>query len=67
LFNREPGPGSYSVTTPQTDSVISGTATSVATHFNIQGAGNGFVSKADRFATAGLETDHDPKINVAPG
>jgi hypothetical protein len=25
------------------------------------------VSKADRFAIAGLEVDHDPKINVAPG
>lgn len=36
-------------------------------HFNIQGAGNGFVSKADRFAIAGLEVDNDPKINVAPG
>lgn len=67
MFNRDPGPGSYTVVSAQADSVISGTATSVPTHFNIQGVGNGFVSKADRFATNGLEIDHDPKINVAPG
>ena len=67
MFNRDPGPGSYTVISSQADSIISGTATSMPAHFNIQGAGNGFVSKADRFAIAGLEVDHDPKINVAPG
>jgi hypothetical protein len=29
--------------------------------------GNGFVSKADRFATAGMEQTSDPKINLGPG
>ena len=62
LFNREPGPGSYSVISTAADSVISG-----GISFNTQGTGNGFVSKSDRFAIAGMETNNDPKINVGPG
>jgi hypothetical protein len=65
LFSRDPGPGSYSVISSAADSVISGANSIVS--FNTQGTGNGFVSKADRFATAGLQQTFDPKINVAPG
>ena len=52
LFSRDPGPGSYSVISNAADSVISGANSIVS--FNTQGTGNGFVSKADRFANAGL-------------
>ena len=53
LFSRDPGPGSYSVISSAADSVISGGMQSVSS-FNMQGTGNGFVSKSDRFAIAGL-------------
>lgn len=61
LFSREPGPGSYSIISTAADSVISGVS------HNIQGTGNGFVSKADRFSKAGMEQSNDPKINIGPG
>ena len=68
LFSREPGPGSYSIMSTTADSVISGSATlNPLNTFNAQGTGNGFVSKSDRFAIAGLLQNNDPKINVAPG
>ena len=62
LFSREPGPGAYSIISTAADSVISG----YSSH-NIQGTGNGFVSKADRFSKAGMEQSSDPKINLGPG
>lgn len=52
LFSRDPGPGSYSVISSAADSVISGVTT--INSFNTQGTGNGFVSKSDRFAIAGM-------------
>ena len=61
LFNREPGPGAYSVISSAADSVITGMS------HNVQGTGNGFVSKADRFSKAGMEQSSDPKINLGPG
>lgn len=57
LFSRDPGPGSYSVISSTGDSVINGSV-----QFNTQGTGNGFVSKSDRFAIAGMTQQSDPKI-----
>lgn len=44
LFNKDPGPGTYSVSTAET-SVMGATSAS----FSNQGFGNGFISKTDRF------------------
>lgn len=67
LFSRDPGPGQYSVISTAVDSAISGSAQATVKSFNTQGSGNGFVSKAERFAINGIEPAVDPKINVAPG
>lgn len=62
LFSRDPGPGCYSVISSTGGSVINGQM-----QFNTQGTGNGFVSKSDRFAIAGMTLSSDPKILVGPG
>ena len=49
LFNREPGPGAYSIATAE--STMGASTASQST----QGLGNGFISKSDRFRVNPME------------
>ncbi|CDW91055.1 UNKNOWN [Stylonychia lemnae] len=62
LFNKDPGPGSYSLSTAES-SVMTGSTASQST----KGVGNGFVSKTERFKETGMHQIIDPLITVGPG
>ena len=62
LYNRDPAPGSYSVSTAET-SMLSTTAAIQ----NSRGYGNGFVSKNNRFTQLPIERERDPSILIGPG
>jgi len=49
LFNKEPGPGSYSLSTAESSVMVGSTASQ-----STKGLGNGFVSKTDRFKETGM-------------
>eukprot|EP00347_Sterkiella_histriomuscorum_P014154 403361955 len=63
LFNKDPGPGTYSISTADT-SVMGGS--SVASQ-STKGVGNGFVSKTQRFKEMAMNQIIDPLITVGPG
>jgi hypothetical protein len=63
LFNKDPGPGTYSVSTADT-SIMGAIST---TSHSTKGLGNGFISKTDRFKEMPMNQVIDPLITVGPG
>lgn len=59
-FNREPGPGAYSMTEPMDEQTA-------AESYSKKGMLNGFVSKANRFQPTSEMMHCDPSIQVGPG
>ena len=61
IFNKEPAPGSYSLSTTDTSKM------SQTPSMSNRGYGNGFVSSNHRFAKLPVDRERDPEILIGPG